>query len=240
MLIVQDLHVYYGGLHALKGVNLHVSKGEIVAIIGRNGAGKTTLLNALSGLVKAQRGTITFRGIPIQGKKPHKIVRLGLCQVPEGRRIFAPLTVSENLELGAYLKRTPQEKAKSKEDLDYVLQLFPLLKKRLHLRAGILSGGEQQMLAIGRALVGNTKLLALDEPSLGLAPMVVKEIFNVISRLRDDGGTILLVEQNAREALSVSDRAYVLEAGRVAIKGPSSRLLEEEKVKTAYLGKKRR
>ena len=240
MLTVENLHVYYGGYHALKGINLEVNRGEIVAIIGRNGAGKTTLLNALSGLVKVSRGSITFMGEPLQGKRPHEIVSLGLYQVPEGRRIFSPLTVLENLELGAYLRNSPQEKAKVLQDLEYVLELFPFLRERLNQLAGTLSGGEQQMLAIGRALMGKTKLLALDEPSLGLAPVVAKEIFGVISRLRDDGGTILLVEQNARAALSISDRAYVLEAGKVVLEGPSQMLLDREEVQKAYLGGKRR
>ena len=239
MLEVENLHVYYGGLHALKGVNMEVKKGEIVAIIGRNGAGKTTLLNALSGLVKVKEGSIRFRGQEITGLKPHRIVELGLYQVPEGRLIFAPLTVMENLELGAYLRTTPQEKKKAREDLEYVLELFPILRERLHQQAGTLSGGEQQMLAIGRALVGKTKLLALDEPSLGLAPMIVKEIFQTIVRLREDGGTILLVEQNARAALAISDRAYVMEAGRVVLEGPSRELLENQEVQRAYLGKRR-
>ncbi len=240
MLTVKNLHVYYGGLHALKGVDLEVKKGEIVAIVGRNGAGKTTLLNTLSGLVKAKEGSIVFRGQEITGLKPHKIVELGLYQVPEGRLIFSPLTVMENLELGAYLRTTPEEKKKAREDLEYVLELFPILKERLHQQAGTLSGGEQQMLAIGRALVGKTKLLALDEPSLGLAPMIVKEIFQIIVRLREDGGTILLVEQNARAALAISDRAYVMEAGRVVMEGPSRELLEREEIRRAYLGKKGR
>ncbi len=240
MLAVEDLHVYYGGLHALKGINLEVHKGEIVAVIGRNGAGKTTLLNALSGLVRVQGGSITFRGKTLRGKKPHEIVNLGLYQVPEGRRIFSPLTVLENLELGAYLRVSSKDKIKAQEDLKYVLKLFPFLKERLNQQAGTLSGGEQQMLAIGRALVGKTKLLALDEPSLGLAPMVVKEIFGVISRLRDDGGTILLVEQNARAALKISDRAYVLDAGKVALEGPSHSLLDREEVQKVYLGGKGR
>jgi len=240
MLTVENLHVYYGGYHALKGINLEVNRGEIVAIIGRNGAGKTTLLNALSGLVKVSRGSITFMGESLEGKRPHEIVSLGLYQVPEGRRIFSPLTVLENLELGAYLRNSPQEKAKVLQDLEYVLELFPFLKERLNQLAGTLSGGEQQMLAIGRALMGKTKLLALDEPSLGLAPVVAKEIFGVISRLRDDGGTILLVEQNARAALSISDRAYVLEAGKVVLEGPSQMLLDREEVQKAYLGGKRR
>jgi len=240
MLLVRDLHVYYGGLHALKGVNLEVKKGEIVAIIGRNGAGKTTLLNTLSGLVRAKKGSILFRGREITGLKPHQIVELGLYQVPEGRLIFSPLTVLENLELGAYLRTTPEERKKTLEDMEYVLELFPILKERLHQQAGTLSGGEQQMLAIGRALVGKTKLLILDEPSLGLAPMVVKEIFQIIARLRRDGGTILLVEQNARAALAISDRAYVMEAGRVVMEGPSQELLGREEVQKAYLGKKGR
>ncbi len=239
MLKVDNLHVYYGGLHALKGVNMEVKKGEIVAIIGRNGAGKTTLLNALSGLVKVKEGSIRFRGHEITGLKPHRIVELGLYQVPEGRLIFSPLTVMENLELGAYLRTTPQEKKKAREDLEYVLELFPILRERLHQQAGTLSGGEQQMLAIGRALVGKTKLLALDEPSLGLAPMIVKEIFQTIVRLREDGGTILLVEQNARAALTISDRAYVMEAGRVVLEGPSRELLENQEVQRAYLGRRR-
>ncbi len=240
MLQVRDLHVYYGGLHALKGVNLEVKKGEIVAIIGRNGAGKTTLLNTLSGLLKPQKGSIAFRNQEITGLKPHRIVELGLYQVPEGRLVFSPLTVLENLELGAYLRTTSEEKRKAQEDMEYVLELFPMLKERLHQQAGTLSGGEQQMLAIGRALVGKTKLLVLDEPSLGLAPMVVKEIFQAIARLRKDGGTILLVEQNARAALTISDRAYVMEAGRVVMEGPSSELLGQEEIQKAYLGKKGR
>jgi len=236
MLTVRNLHVYYGGLHALKGVNLEVKKGEIVAIIGRNGAGKTTLLNTLSGLVKAKEGSIIFRGQEITGLKPHKIVELGLYQVPEGRLIFSPLTVMENLELGAYLRTTSQEKKKAQEDLEYVLALFPILKERLHQQAGTLSGGEQQMLAIGRALVGKTKLLTLDEPSLGLAPMIVKEIFQAIMRLREDGGTILLIEQNARAALGIAHRGYVLETGRVVLSASAEELLADEAVRKAYLG----
>ncbi len=239
MLEVENIHVYYGGLHALKGINMEVKKGEIVAIIGRNGAGKTTLLNALSGLVKVKEGSIRFRGQEITGLKPHRIVELGLYQVPEGRLVFSPLTVMENLELGAYLRTSPQEKKKAREDLEYVLELFPVLRERLHQQAGTLSGGEQQMLAIGRALVGKTKLLALDEPSLGLAPMIVREIFQTIIRLREDGGTILLVEQNARAALTISDRAYVMEAGRVVLEGPSRELLENQEVQRAYLGRRR-
>ena len=207
-----------------------------MALIGGNGAGKTTLLNLISRIIKPSKGNIIFKGKSILSLSPEKIVELGIIQVPEGRHVFGPLTVKENLELGAYRRRGRQNKKKILDDFEYILALFPVLEKWLKQRAETLSGGEQQMLAIGRALMGRPGLLLLDEPSLGLAPLVVQEIISIIEKLRNEGTTILLVEQNARAALKISDRAYVLETGKVRVQGKSSELMENEAVKKAYLG----
>ena len=233
MLEVRDLHVYYGPIHALKGVSLSVAEGEIVTLIGANGAGKTTLLRAISGLTPPRRGTIAFEGRSLLRRLPEDIVRLGVSHVPEGRRIFANLTVQENLELGAFLRRDRAELARDRER---VFALFPRLKERLHQVAGTLSGGEQQMLAIGRALMARPRLLLLDEPSLGLAPLLVRTIFDVIKEINGQGTTILLVEQNAHMALSIAHRAYVLETGRIVLEGPAEALRQSEQIRAAYLG----
>ena len=209
---------------------------EIVALIGGNGAGKSTLLNLISGIVRPSSGKIYFRGEDISSLSPEKIVELGIGQVPEGRLLFGPLTVMENLELGAFKRRGRKEKVRVSEDFEYILRLFPILKKRLEQKAGTLSGGEQQMLAMGRGLMGKPILMLLDEPSLGLAPLIVQEIFSVIEGLKNEKTTILLVEQNARAALRVADRAYVLETGKIRLQGEASELLENEEVKKAYLG----
>lgn len=227
---------HYGGVRALQDVSLEEKEGEIVALIGGNGAGKTTLLNLISGIVRPSRGKIFFKGEDITALTPERIVQMGIGQVPEGRLLFGPLTVKENLELGAFKRRRKEEKEKVSEDFEYVYKLFPTLKKRLEQKAGTLSGGEQQMLAIGRGLMGKPVLMLLDEPSLGLAPLLVQEIFSVIKRLKNEGTTILLVEQNARAALKVCDRAYVLETGNIRLQGSASDLLENEEVKRAYLG----
>jgi len=209
---------------------------EIVALIGGNGAGKSTLLNLISGVVRPSRGKIYFKGEDISSLSPEKIVELGIGQVPEGRLLFGPLTVKENLELGAFKRRGKREKNRVREDFEYVFGLFPVLKKRLEQKAGTLSGGEQQMLAMSRGLMGKPILMLLDEPSLGLAPLIVQEIFNVIEGLRKMRTTVLMVEQNARAALRVADRAYVLETGKIRLQGEASELLENEEVKKAYLG----
>lgn len=219
-------------------ITLEEEDGEIVALIGANGAGKTTLLNLISGILKPIKGEIIFDGKHLTSVAPEKIVEMGVVQVPEGRLLFGPLTVKENLELGAYRRRRKGEKRKVYQDLEYVLQLFPVLKSRLRQRAQTLSGGEQQMLAIGRALMAEPRLLLLDEPSLGLAPLIVQEILSVIERLKGQGTTILLVEQNARAALKISNRAYVMENGQIRLQGKAEDLLENEEVKRAYLGQK--
>ncbi len=237
MLRVKNLHAYYGRIKALDNVSLHVQPGEIVSLIGANGAGKTTILNTISGLIRSAQGDIKFEGRKIRGLSPEKIVAAGISQVPEGRQIFGPLTVLENLELGAYLRFKKKEKEAISSDLGWVFQLFPRLKERSGQIAGTLSGGEQQMLAIGRALMAKPKLLLLDEPSMGLAPLVVKDIMNTVSELRKSGVTILMVEQNARASLTISDRGYVLETGRVVLQGPSDELMNDSDVKRAYLGK---
>jgi len=233
MLTIQDLHVYYGRIHALKGISLEVRAGEIVALIGSNGAGKTTTLAALSGLLRPRSGAIYFEGKNITHLPVHQIVRLGVVHCPEGRQVFARLSVAENLQLaGAHRsKRTA-----CKRDLQRIYELFPVLAQRRSQYVGTLSGGEQQMLAIGRALMSRPRLLLLDEPSLGLAPIVVESIFRVIEALRRDGVTILPVEQNAYRALQVADRAYVLETGCVKIHGPARELMDNPVVKAAYLG----
>lgn len=237
MLRIRNLHTYYGRIQALDSVSLHVRAGEIVCLIGANGAGKTTILNTISGLIRRARGEISFENSRINGLSPEKVVGAGISQVPEGRQIFGPLTVLENLELGAYLRFKKKEKSAIQQDLERIFQLFPRLRERLTQIAGTLSGGEQQMLAIGRALMARPKLLLLDEPSMGLAPLVVRDIMNTISALRDTGVTILMVEQNARASLSISDRGYVLETGRVVLQGSSEELLNDSDVKRAYLGK---
>ena len=236
MLEIHGISAHYGGVRALDDVSFKLDEKEILALIGGNGAGKTTLLNLISGIIKPSKGNIIFKGKSILSLSPDKIVGLGIIQVPEGRHVFGPLTVRENLELGAYRRRGRQNKKKILDDFDYILALFPVLEKRLKQRAETLSGGEQQMLAIGRALMGRPGLLLLDEPSLGLAPLVVQEIISIIEKLRNEGTTILLVEQNARAALKISDRAYVLETGKVRVQGKSSELMENEAVKKAYLG----
>lgn len=236
MLEIYGISAHYGGVRALDDVSFKLDEKEILALIGGNGAGKTTLLNLISGIIKPSRGNIIFKGKSILSLSPEKIVELGIIQIPEGRHVFGPLTVRENLELGAYRRRGKQNKKKILDDFDYILALFPVLEKRLKQRAETLSGGEQQMLAIGRALMGRPILLLLDEPSLGLAPLVVQEIISIIEKLRNEGTTIFLVEQNARAALKISDRAYVLETGKVRVQGRSSELMENEAVKKAYLG----
>ena len=237
MLRVRSLVTHYGGIQALKGVSLHVDNGEIVALVGANGAGKTTILNTICGIVPSSSGEVFFAGKPVMNLAPERLVRLGLSQVPEGRQIFAPMTVFDNLVLGAYQRPRSEKKSELKNDLEFVYGVFPILKERSKQRAGTLSGGEQQMLAIGRALMSRPKMLLLDEPSVGLAPMVAKEIFKVISRFRDLGTTILLVEQNARAALGIADRGYVLETGKIILEDTASELLNNKEVQRAYLGK---
>jgi branched-chain amino acid transport system ATP-binding protein len=236
VLKIDSISSHYGGVQALDEISLVQEEGEILALIGGNGAGKTTLLNLISGMIRPSQGKIVFKGENIVSFSPEKIVGMGIIQVPEGRHLFGPLTVRENLELGAYRRRGRRNKNKISEDFKYILQLFPVLEKRLNQRAETLSGGEQQMLAMGRGLMGKPVLLLLDEPSLGLAPLVVQEIISVIKKLRDEGTTILLVEQNARAALKISDRAYVLETGKIRFHGIASDLLETVEVKRAYLG----
>lgn len=233
MLDVKDLYVNYGAIKALKGVNFYVDEGEIVALIGSNGAGKTTTLRTISGLERARRGEILFKGQNICHTAPDKIVGLGVTHVPEGRRVFTNLTVMGNLKMAASLRK---DKAGIKRDIDSVFDRFPRLKERMNQSALTLSGGEQQMLAVGRAMMAKPRLLLLDEPSLGLAPLVIKEIFDMIDKIRDMGTTILLVEQNARVALRHSDRAYVLETGRIVLSDTAQALLNSDMVRKAYLG----
>ena len=235
MLNVSDINVYYGAIHALKGLSFHVEEGEIVSLIGANGAGKTTAMQTVSGLLRSKTGDIAFMGNSIAKMEPHKIVQLGLAQVPEGRRVFSNLTVQENLEMGAYIRKA-KESAAVGEDLEKVFVRFPRLKERRKQVAGTLSGGEQQMLAIGRALMSRPKMLLLDEPSMGLAPTLVQEIFNCITEVNKEGTTVLLVEQNAKMALSISNRAYVLETGSLVLEGPAQDLLTNDEVREAYLG----
>ena len=233
MLTVEDINVYYGAIHAIKGISLDVPDGEIVALIGSNGAGKSTTLRTISGLMKPKTGKILYEGHDIAGVPAHKIVGMGLCQVPEGRHVFANMTVMENLELGAYLRKDKDGIAK---DMDDVFKKFPRLLERKDQLSGTLSGGEQQMLAMGRALMSNASMLMLDEPSMGLSPLLVQEIFEIIRDIHKAGMTILLVEQNAQMALSVADRAYVLETGHVVMDGTGAELLTNERVRSAYLG----
>ena len=236
MLEIKDLHVSYGGIQALRGVSLTVPEGKIVTLIGANGAGKSTLMRTISGLVKAQSGSILWNGQEILTKPIDQIVAGGIAMSPEGRRVFADLTVVENLKIGAYLRR---DKAGIQQDLEWVYSLFPRLKERSWQSAGTLSGGEQQMLAVGRALMSKPKLLMLDEPSLGLAPLVVREIFDIIRTVNQQGITVLLNEQNANMALKVADYAYVLETGNLTLSGTGAELLANEQIKAAYLGRKR-
>jgi len=231
MLKIQDIHVYYGAIHAVKGVSFEVNDGEIVALIGANGAGKSTILKTISGLMHPRSGNIIFDGKQIAHVDAHKLVHAGLAHVPEGRRIFLQMSVQENLEMGAFTK-----KEVSKEDLEKMFQLFPRLKERRKQIAGTLSGGEQQMLAMSRALMSHPKLLMLDEPSMGLAPILVDQIFDIIKELHQSGTTILLVEQNATKALQIADRAYVLETGAITLSGTGAELAQSDDVKKAYLG----
>lgn len=233
MLQVNNIDVYYGNIHALKNVSLEVNEGEIVTLIGANGAGKTTLLKTLSGLLKPKHGTILYNKQQIGGKPAQTIVKNGVVHVPEGRRVFSNMTVEENLDLGAYLRK---DRDGIKKDLNHVFELFPILKERRKQMAGTLSGGEQQMLAIGRAIMSKPKLLLLDEPSMGLAPLIVQRIFEIIQAINKEGTTILLVEQNAHMALSIADRAYVIETGKIVLSGTAKELQESEEVKAAYLG----
>ena len=233
MLRVEDINVYYGAIHAIKGISLDVPDGEIVALIGSNGAGKSTTLRTISGLMRPKKGRIIYDGEDITGVPAHKIVGKGLCQVPEGRHVFANMTVLENLELGAYLRNDKDGIAK---DMEAVFEKFPRLLERKNQIAGTLSGGEQQMLAMARALMSRPKLLLLDEPSMGLAPLLVKEIFNIIKEINASGTTVLLVEQNANMALSIADKAYVLETGRITLSGTAAELASSEEVRKAYLG----
>ncbi len=233
ILHVDDLNVYYGSIHAVKGISFDVEEGEIVTLIGANGAGKSTTLNTVAGLLKPREGKVEFEGESLLGIPPHTIVSKGMALCPEGRRVFLQMSVRENLEMGAFTRRDSTEIADS---LEMVFDRFPRLKEREGQSAGTLSGGEQQMLAMGRALMSKPRLLMLDEPSMGLAPILVQEIFNIIKSLHETGTTVLLVEQNARMALSVADRAYVLETGRVSMSGNAADLANDDRVKQAYLG----
>jgi branched-chain amino acid transport system ATP-binding protein len=237
LLRIRNLQTYYGRIRVLDNVSLSVKPGEVVTLIGANGAGKSTILNCISRLIPCREGEIFFQGQRINGQPPEAVVRLGICQVPEGRQIFQPLTVLENLELGAYLRSGRRDKTLVKQDMDMVFSLFPVLAERLQQISGTLSGGEQQMLAIGRALMSRPKLLLLDEPSMGLAPRVVADIFHTVVKLRQDGLTILIVEQNARAVLRIADRGYVLETGKIILQGTAAELLEDHDVKRAYLGR---
>jgi branched-chain amino acid transport system ATP-binding protein len=234
MLELKNVKTYYGNIQALKGIDLSIEEGEIITLIGANGAGKTTTLMSICGIVPPRSGEILFMGEPIHETKPDRIVSMGICQVPEGRRIFPYLTVMENLDLGAYLRK---DKAEIKKDLEYIFELFPILAERRHQAGGTLSGGEQQMLAISRSLMARPRLLLMDEPSLGLAPLVVKQIFEIIAKVNQENRTtIFLVEQNANLALKVAHRGYVMETGRITLTDSAAHLLDNEQVKKAYLG----
>jgi len=234
LLKIENLKIYYGSIEALKGISLEVQEGEIVTVLGANGAGKSTLLRAISGLLPIRKGMVKFNNNELKNVAPYKIVIAGISHVPEGRRVFATLTVEENLNLGAYTRR--KNKKSIKESKERVYDLFPILKKRYNQLSGTLSGGEQQMLAMGRALMSTPRILLLDEPSLGLAPLLVKQIFHIIREINSQGTAILLVEQNARKALSIADRGYVLETGNITINGLASDLRKNKKVQEAYLG----
>ena len=233
VLKVENINVYYGSIHAIKGISFEVYDGEIVTLIGANGAGKSTTLNTISGLLHPTTGSVSFLGENLARVQPHKIVEKGLAQVPEGRRVFAQMTVQENLEMGAFIQNKQSE---IDEDIARVYELFPRLKERMKQTAGTLSGGEQQMLAMGRALMSRPKLLMLDEPSMGLAPILVEQIFDIIADLHKRGATILLVEQNAQMALSIASRGYVMETGKIVTTGTGTELLASEAVRKAYLG----
>lgn len=233
LLEIKDLEVYYGIIQAIKGVSFHVDKGEIIALIGANGAGKTTILHTITGLLQAQSGTVTFNDVNISKIPAHKIVAMGMAHVPEGRRVFSNLTVLQNLKMGAY---TRKDKAEIENSLANVYERFPRLLERQNQLAGTLSGGEQQMLAMGRALMSNPGIILMDEPSMGLSPIYVNEIFDIIQEVSKSGTTVLLVEQNAKKALSIADRAYVLETGKIVLEGKASDLLNNDDIKKAYLG----
>ena len=233
MLEIKDLCVYYGVIQALKGISFEVNEGEVIALIGANGAGKTTTLHTLTGILPARSGSISFNGVELTKTPAHKIVKMGIAHVPEGRRIFQQLTVLDNLKLGAF---TRNDKDGIAEDMEKIYKRFPRLEERKTQMAGTLSDGEQQMLAMGRALMSRPKIVVMDEPSMGLSPILVSEIFDIIESIRKDGTTVLLVEQNAKKALAIADRAYVLETGRITLSGKASDLINDEKVKKAYLG----
>ena len=233
MLEVKDLVVSYGAIKALRGISFDVDAGEIISLIGSNGAGKTTTLHSVSNLIKKVSGSITFDGVDITSLPADKIVQMGLIQVPEGRRVFANMSVKENLEMGAYLRR---DKENIKKDMEWCYELFPRLKERLSQLSGTLSGGEQQMLAMGRALMSKPSIILMDEPSMGLSPILVNEIFDIIQEVSKSGTTVLLVEQNAKKALSIADRAYVLETGKIVLDGKAEDLLNDDSIKKAYLG----
>ena len=233
MLELRDVCTFYGNIPALHGISLRVNEGEIVTLIGANGAGKTTTLMTICGGIQARSGEILYEGSPIQRLRPNQIVRLGISQVPEGRLIFPELTVQENLDLGAFLRN---DKDNIKKDLDYIFDLFPILAHRRAQTGGTLSGGEQQMLAMGRALMSSPKIILMDEPSMGLSPLFVGEVFKIIEEIKKSGTTVLLVEQNAKKALEVADRAYVLETGKIVLSGNAKDLMNDEAVKKAYLG----
>ena len=233
MLEVKDLHVYYGMIHAIKGVSFEVGEGEIIALIGANGAGKTTILHTVSGLLHPKQGSILFEGKELTKVPAHKVVGLGMAQVPEGRRVFSQMSVLQNLKMGAY---TRSDKDEIEETLSRVYKRFPRLEERRNQPAGTLSGGEQQMLAMGRALMSHPKIILMDEPSMGLSPILVNEIFDIIKSVNESGTTVLLVEQNAKKALNIADRAYVLETGTIAMSGRAQDLMNDDAVKKAYLG----
>ena len=233
MLVVDDIHVYYDNIAAVKGISLEVFPGEIVSLIGGNGAGKSTTMRTVSGLLRPKRGTVTFEGEKISDLKGNEVARKGIAQSPEGRRIFPRMTVMENLELGAFMRR---DKGEIAADIDRVFELFPRLKERVLQKAGTLSGGEQQMLAMGRALMSQPRLLLLDEPSMGLAPVLVEVVFETITRVNQQGTTVLLVEQNALVALNIADHGYVLETGKITLSGPAKALATNDEVRKAYLG----
>lgn len=233
MLEVKDLQVYYGVIQALKGISFEVNQGEVIALIGANGAGKTTTLHSLTGLLQAEQGSIVFEGRDITKMPAHKIVEMGIAHVPEGRRVFSQLSVYENLKMGAYTRKDKNEIA---ESLSNVYKRFPRLEERKNQRAGTLSGGEQQMLAMGRALMSRPKMIVMDEPSMGLSPIFVNEIFNIIEEVSAGGTTVLLVEQNAKKALSIASRAYVLETGKIVLSGDAEVLMNDDSIKKAYLG----
>ena len=233
MLEIKDLEVYYGMIQAIKGVSFDVNEGEVIALIGANGAGKTTILHTITGLINAQKGSVWFEGKDITKVPAHKIVSMGMAHVPEGRRVFANLTVLQNLKMGAY---TRKDKTETEQTLDSIYKRFPRLMERQNQLAGTLSGGEQQMLAMGRALMSHPKIILMDEPSMGLSPIFVNEIFDIIKSVSASGTTVLLVEQNAKKALSIADRAYVLETGKIVLSGEASDLLNNDSIKKAYLG----